>query len=816
MSSRAVNSAAFTSYGISRQRSGFLNMEGAGTLSSEEVVAAGSGMFSILARDLTHNWTMYNGDPVAGNEYVYSNEWNGSGTAGQIITKQFFQQIAMARPAYQASGIGATSHYTGIANFTEMPSIATGAVDIDSTCKQHVMLFETTAPSLPNSGAVSRGIPQDYRIRFEFDLRDRLYWYPPGNIGDREFADELYQLNLRLKNKGLPQYKTGSVINDALFTPSAYHPGYNFNGTLGASGMGTPGLLNSANATGWETQIGIPNPSYGWVKVSVGTKNVLLNNGTVTKPQLTSDGIITLENGSTIDTTILRMPGECVDLHFEDVSLVADPGNVGPYWLYGQHVDFATYGTNKQYYYPMYLDKTRANQHDAAVDSTTAALGSITSFLHSNPIKITLDAPHNLTDGQPIRLEGLVNDVLTYNYDNNNKIYYAKTTGNEDNVFEIFDDSQLVTAVDGTANVVGHDYVNNTASVFAGTGTSSIHTFSDFPTATFYMPVNGNTVSNNQPNGTEAPYSKYINNRSIKFRNKRRGLGWFKRFPKTSPDLSGTYPFSYRLTMTERGLVFYLYDEAAGDQADDYSWVAIQRTVNNQTGMPRTDESSKFPVHTLYSCSRESVYSQDFGVYFSTAAANLQNAETQVDTVYDIQGNTFSLGGLDNDQDFYIMSPYDREDYLADEYTAKNIWRFVARELDVLKPTDVHKYATRHQIDSNAIINPLEQLSITDENRFVITFPTGLTTQRFMYPKEETDLICFSSAEVVAESSNIPMTTYLYDGVSTDKRRYQGMRSTAAYGNGMRIMVLVNSQYIFNSDVMMDVNDALGIAYNAP
>ena len=232
--------------------------------------------------------------------------------------------------------------------------------------------------------------------------------------------------------------------------------------------------------------------------------------------------------------------------------------------------------------------------------------------------------------------------------------------------------------------------------------------------------------------------------------------------------------------------------------------------------MPRTDESSKFPVHTLYSCSRESLYSQDFGIYFSAAAANLQNAETQVDTVYDVNGNTYSVGGIEKDQDFYIMSPYDREDYLADEYTAKNIWRFVAREMDVLKPTDVHKYATRHQIDSNAIINPLEQLSITDENRFVITFPTGLTTQRFMYPKEETDLICFSSAEVVAESSNIPMTTYLYDGVSTDKRRYQGMRSTAAYGNGMRIMVLVNSQYIFNSDVMMDVNDALGITYNVP
>ena len=104
----------------------------------------------------------------------------------------------------------------------------------------------------------------------------------------------------------------------------------------------------------------------------------------------------------------------------------------------------------------------------------------------------------------------------------------------------------------------------------------------------------------------------------------------------------------------------------------------------------------------------------------------------------------------------------------------------------------------------------MEQLAITDENRFVITFPTGLTTQRFMYPKEELDMICFSSAEVVAESSNVPMTTYIYDGTNSDKRRYTGMRSTASFGNGMRIMILVNGQYIFNSDVNLDTNDPVG------
>ena len=824
MSSRTVSSTAFTSYGVSRQRNGFTQVEGTGTITSEEIIAAGSGMFSVLAEDLTNLWTMYNGDPVAGNEYRYSNDWNGLGTSGEIIQKQFFEQVPLNRPSYIPIISTGIMPYGGLANFTEMPTPGDDVVDADTDCFQHVMLFESTNSSLPNNGSVSRGIPQAYRIRFEFDLRPRLKWLPvagDSGRGDREFHDELYQLNLRLKNAGLPLYQTGSIINDELFKPTPYAVGYDFNGTLGASGFGIAGdASNPPNANGWESEYGIPNPMYGWVKVAVASSGQLLTSGSLLTPQLSTDGLVTLENGSTIDTSILRLPGECVDMHFEDVSLVADPANVGPYWLYGTHTDFTNYPTTKGYYYPMYLDEQRAKQHSAAADPATIDIGNVATIEYNNPIRITTTAGvggagsggHGLQDGQPIRILNLNGDAATYN----DRIYFAKTTTNVD-VFEIFSDSQLSTTVDGTGNTVLHDNAVTQAVVYGGSGTATMHTFSEFPTATFYMPTHGSTTGSfNKPDGTQAPYSKYINNRSIKFRNKRKGLGWFKRFPKTHPDLSGTYPFSYRLTMTERGLVFYLYDEAAGDQADDYAWMCTQRTVNNQTGMPRTDEASKFPVHTLYSCSRESLYSQDFGVYFSTAAANLQTAETTVDTVYDIQGNTYSLGSLDNSKNFYIMSPYDREDYLADEYTAKNIWRFVAREFDVTKATDVHKYATRHQVDSNAIINPLEQLSITDENRFVITFPTGLTTQRYMYPKEETDLICFSSAEVVAESSNIPMTTYLYDGVSSDKRRYQGMRSTAAYGNGMRILVLVNGQYIFNSDVVMDVNDSLGIAYVAP
>ena len=290
--------------------------------------------------------------------------------------------------------------------------------------------------------------------------------------------------------------------------------------------------------------------------------------------------------------------------------------------------------------------------------------------------------------------------------------------------------------------------------------------------------------------------------RATRFRNKRKGPGWFKRFPLASdsdPNISGTYPMSYRMTITERGFFLTMYNEAGVGENDNYAWLCVQRTANNETGLPRTDDSSRYPTHCLYSCSREQLTARDFGVYFSEAAANLQTAANQVGIVYDAAGTAYNLSDVVSSA--YILNPYDREDFLADEFLEKKIFRFCVRELDILKPWDVHKSATRHQVDSNAIINPQEQLAITDNNSYAVTFPTGLTTQRYMYPKEEMDLLCFSSAEVVAEATNVDISSYKYDGTNIDYRKYEGLRSTLPNGNGMRVCVLVRGQYIYNTNV---------------
>jgi len=770
-----TNRATFSNYGMSRLRTGFTKIDGTASIDSNEVVSG--GMMMALALDMKNTWGMFNGSPDVGNELIDS--------SNVPITKQFFEEISLNR-------IGDFSGtYSGSANYSQ---------STPSAPSQHVMLFQSTNDILPNNGTVSRGLDQNYRIRFELDLRPRLYFNHGTGLGDREFAQELYQLNMRMDSLGLYHYSAGNQINEQAFKPNSYYPDTVYrpdNFILPASGF--------SGSSGWEDQIGIPNPMYGWFKVNVGCSNQLLASGDISSPQTETNGLITLENGSTVDTSILRMPGECVDLTFEDVTVLSDPSNTGPYYVQGTITED---NPQPKYYFPVFLDQYAANQYDGAI-ANTASTTPISAVSNTSPVIVTTSAAHGYTDGQPVHFSSISPTINPLN----GNTYYIKLIVGSLTQFRVYMNSNCTIPLDGTLWSTAQQYTGG-GTVSSGVGTSVAKTVTEFPLLTLYVPTTSHgsaTWGSDTAPSSVTGFKKYINNRSLRFRNKKKGSGWFKRFPKTEPVLQGSYPFSYRLTMTERGIFLYIHDDAASDQADDYAWLAVQRTVNNETGVTRTDEGSKFPLHTMYSCSRDSVYSRDAGVYFSQAAANLQNAENTVDTVYDESGNTYNLSNLDNSKTFYILSPYDREDYLADEYTAKNIWRFVAREFDILKPTDVHKFATRHQVDSNAVINPLEQLSITDENRFVITFPTGLTTQRFMYPKEEMDLICFSSAEVVAESSNIPMTTYKYDGTSIDKRRYQGMRSTAAFGNGMRIMALVNGQNIHNSDVVLDINDPIGI-----
>ena len=77
---------------------------------------------------------------------------------------------------------------------------------------------------------------------------------------------------------------------------------------------------------------------------------------------------------------------------------------------------------------------------------------------------------------------------------------------------------------------------------------------------------------------------------------------------------------------------------------------------------------------------------------------------------------------------------------------AKGIYRFVVRENDVFKPWDYHVSAVIPQVDSPACINPVEQLSITQDKTVIFNFPTPLASQRFIYSDAEADIIVVDTA----------------------------------------------------------------------
>lgn len=110
---------------------------------------------------------------------------------------------------------------------------------------------------------------------------------------------------------------------------------------------------------------------------------------------------------------------------------------------------------------------------------------------------------------------------------------------------------------------------------------------------------------------------------------------------------------------------------------------------------------------------------------------------------------------------------------------------FVVREDDIMKPAKVHNAAIDEE-DSAAIININKQVSITENNRYVITFPNGLNTQRYMYT-EELDLLAYTSADVVSQFSDVPMTVY----GEAAPRTYKALNANDVNNSGMRILTLV-------------------------
>jgi hypothetical protein len=119
-------------------------------------------------------------------------------------------------------------------------------------------------------------------------------------------------------------------------------------------------------------------------------------------------------------------------------------------------------------------------------------------------------------------------------------------------------------------------------------------------------------------------------------------------------------------------------------------------------------------------------------------------------------------------------------------YALKNRpYKFIVRELDVLKPT-LPVVADANTPDSHAIINSKRQVSITENNMYVLSFPNGINTPRYMYT-DELDLVAYTSSDVVSMNSDIPITVY----GEASPRLYRAMAANLGDNQGMRPLICV-------------------------
>lgn len=110
--------------------------------------------------------------------------------------------------------------------------------------------------------------------------------------------------------------------------------------------------------------------------------------------------------------------------------------------------------------------------------------------------------------------------------------------------------------------------------------------------------------------------------------------------------------------------------------------------------------------------------------------------------------------------------------------------RFVVREADLSDASAITP-ATADTKDGTAIINDKRQVGVSENNQYIVNYPSRLNTPRYAYTYE-LDMIGYASATVVSGTTEIPQTLY-GEGAP---RTYIGMHSNLENNNGMRIVAI--------------------------
>ncbi|MDK1290189.1 hypothetical protein [Pseudoalteromonas umbrosa] len=193
------------------------------------------------------------------------------------------------------------------------------------------------------------------------------------------------------------------------------------------------------------------------------------------------------------------------------------------------------------------------------------------------------------------------------------------------------------------------------------------------------------------------------------------------------------YPMGFVLTLTNRGFVFFTYEETFDDASvwhdgSWFSWLCVQRPVDPESGEPLVSEMS--PVFAAY---------------------EIKNG----------QGHKRN--------------------------------KFVVRESDVVVPTK-SKPAWRFMRMENAIMPhaDAEVNYFTEENSAKVFYPHNLNTRRYRY-KHVMDLIAFSEARLFGSLQNIEFSKVFREQIA---RKYKTVINHAQESSGTIIFIMINGAEI--------------------
>lgn len=235
-----------------------------------------------------------------------------------------------------------------------------------------------------------------------------------------------------------------------------------------------------------------------------------------------------------------------------------------------------------------------------------------------------------------------------------------------------------------------------------------------------------------------------------------------------------SYPLTYELAISNSGFFLGIYESswstqiggtafAAGSTTPGrFNWMVVQRPVDRNTGNILDDVASTTSKHPVFCVNGVA------GLYYTFVVREKDIAhptagpdDHSVIKYYD--ANSLTLGTL------------------VSRYTA-------ATAGTTSSPWDDYKYrvpAVLNSEDNHLLFNPENQISLTEDKKYLVSFPHNLSTPRFRYT-EELDLIGLTSSDVLMAGQVITINTY---GEATD-REYIALPPSGRYNTGLRICVV--------------------------